>query len=81
MLASCVPMGIQAVLMSMAIAFYQVPAEANVFYACRGIWAIILTAWLGEKIGLFESQIGKAVLSRRLLGASLLIIGIYFTPG
>ena len=81
MFLSCIPMGLQAVLMSVAIGFHEVPAEANVFYACRGIWAIILTAWLGEKIGLFESQIGKAVLSRRLLGASLLIIGIYFTPG
>jgi len=81
MFLSCIPMGLQAVLMSVAIGFHEVPAEANVFYACRGIWAIILTAWLGEKIGLFESQIGKAVLSRRLLGASLLIIGIYYTPG
>lgn len=80
MFLSCIPMGLQAVLMSVAIGFHEVPAEANVFYACRGIWVIILTAWLGEKIGLVERKAGKAVFSRRLLGASLLIFGIYFTP-
>ena len=80
MLLSCMPMGLQAVLMSVAIGFHQVPAEANVFYACRGIWAIVLTAWLGKKIGLLEGQAGKAVFSRRLLGSTLLVIGIYFTP-
>lgn len=80
MFASCVPMGIQAVLMSMAIAFYQVPAEANVFYACRGIWAVILASWIGSRIGLQEGKMNKPVLIRRLLGASLLILGIYFAP-
>lgn len=80
MFASCIPMGIQAVLMSIAIAFYQVPAEANVFYACRGIWAIILAGWLGRTIGLQEGKISKPLLIRRLFGAVLLIAGIYFTP-
>ena len=80
MFASCVPMGIQAVLMSMAIAFYQVPAEANVFYACRGIWAILLASWLGRRMGLNEGAMTKIVQVRRLLGATLLILGIYFTP-
>ena len=80
MLASCMPMGIQAVLMSMAIAFYQVPAEANVFYACRGIWAVILASWIGNRIGLKEGKMNKPVRIRRILGASLLILGIYFAP-
>ena len=80
MFSSCVPMGIQAVLMSMAIAFYQVPAEANVFYACRGIWAILLASWLGKRMGLNEGAMPQSVRARRLLGATLLILGIYFTP-
>ena len=80
MFASCIPMGIQAILMSMAIAFYQVPAEANVFYACRGIWAILLASWLGKHIGLEEGFMTKPIVVRRMLGALLLIAGIYFTP-
>ena len=80
MLASCLPMGIQAVLMSLAMGFYQVPAEANIFYACRGIWAILLAHWVGGIIGLKEGKMSNAILIRRLLGALLLILGIYFTP-
>ena len=80
MLSSCIPMGFQAVLMSMAIGFYQVPAEANVFYACRGIWAILLASWIGRRMGLNEGTMTKPILLRRLIGASLLILGIYFTP-
>ena len=80
MLASCIPMGIQAVLMSLAMGFYQVPAEANVFYACRGIWTILLASILGKHIGLNEGNMTKSILIRRLFGAVLLILGIYFTP-
>ncbi len=80
LLASCIPMGVQAVLMSLAMGFYQVPAEANVFYACRGIWAIILASLIGNQIGLREGKMSKSLLIRRLIGAILMIIGIYFTP-
>ena len=45
-------MGGQAVLMSFAIGFFRVPTEANVFYSCRGLWAILLVAWLGKHMGL-----------------------------
>ena len=73
-------MGVQAVLMSIAIGFFAVPTEANIFYACRGIWAILIAAWLGKKIGLHEGRVDKNVFQRRLLGAFLLVIGICFIP-
>ena len=59
--------------------FYTVPAEANVFYACRGIWSILLAVWLGKKLGLNETKTESIVFIRRLIGAILLVIGIYFT--
>jgi drug/metabolite transporter (DMT)-like permease len=80
MWASCFPMGAQAVLMSIAIGFHQVPTEANVFYSCRGLWAILLVTWFGKKIGLLEGTVPKATQRRRLLGASLLLAGIYLAP-
>ena len=49
-------MGGQAVLMSIAIGFYEVPTAANVFYACRGLWAVLLIAWLGKKMQINESD-------------------------
>lgn len=79
MWASCFPMGAQAVLMSLAIGFHHVPTEANIFYSCRGLWAILLVAWLGKKMGLQEGIIPRATQIRRLLGASLLLAGIYLT--
>ena len=73
-------MGAQAVLMSLAIGFHHVPTEANVFYSCRGLWAILLVAWLGKRMGLEEGTIPKATQIRRLLGACLLLAGIYLAP-
>ena len=80
MWASCFPMGAQAVLMSVAIGFHQVPTEANVFYSCRGLWAILLVAWLGKKMGLKEGTTPKDTQVRSLLGACLLLAGIYLAP-
>lgn len=79
MWASAVPMGGQAILMSMAIGFYQVPTEANIFYACRGLWAVLLIAWFGKKMLLTESILSPSTFIRRGIGASLLLIGVWLT--
>jgi drug/metabolite transporter (DMT)-like permease len=79
MWASAIPMGGQAILMSMAIGLYHVPTEANIFYACRGLWAVLLIAWFGKKMMLSESSLSTSTFMRRGLGASLLIIGIWLT--
>ena len=79
MWASAMPMGGQAILMSMAIGLYHVPTEANIFYACRGLWAVLLIAWFGKKMMLSESSLSTSTLMRRGLGASLLILGIWLT--
>ena len=76
MWASCLPMGGQAVLMSFAIGFFRVPTEANVFYSCRGLWAILLVAWLGKRMGLHESNTQKTTQIRRIIGAICLLGGL-----
>jgi len=80
MWASSLPMAGQAVLMSFAIGFFRVPTEANVFYSCRGLWAILLVAWLGKRMGLHESNAPPSTQIRRIIGASLLLLGIYLAP-
>ena len=80
MWASCFPMGAQALLMSIAIGFHHVPTEANIFYSCRGLWAILLVVWLGKRMGLKEGTTARSTQIRRLLGACLLIAGIYLAP-
>ena len=75
-----VPLGLQAVSMSIAIGFYDIPTEANVCYASRGLWSILFAAWIGKRIGVHEGSAPKSVLARRFLGATLLIAGIWLAP-
>ena len=63
MWTSAIFMGGQAVLMSIAIGLYQVPTAANVFYACRGLWAVILVAWLGKKMQIDESDSSPSTIT------------------
>ncbi len=75
-----IPLTAQAILMSIAIGFHDVPTEANVFYASRGLWSIIFAAWIGRMIGASEASVPKAVMFRRFIGAALLLAGIYLAP-
>ena len=68
------------VLMSFAIGFFRVPTEANVFYSCRGLWAILLVAFLGRRMGLREGNVSRSTQIRRAIGAGLLVLGIYLAP-
>ena len=76
---SAIPMGGQAICMSMAIGFYQIPTQANIFYAGRGFWSIILVALLGGWLGLREGKSSPILLLRRMVGALLLLIGVWLT--
>ena len=76
---SAIPMGGQAICMSMAIGFYQIPTQANIFYAGRGFWSIILVAFLGGWLGLQEGKSSPTLLLRRMVGALLLLIGVWLT--
>ena len=74
---SAVPMGGQAVCMSMAIGFYQIPTQANIFYAGRGFWSVILVALIGGWLGLKEGKSSQPILLRRMIGALLLLVGVW----
>ena len=79
MWTSAIFMGGQAVLMSIAIGLYQVPTAANVFYAGRGLWAVLLIAWLGKKMQINESGSSPSTITRRGIGACILIFGVWLT--
>ena len=78
---SAIPMGVQAIFMSLAIGFYEVPTQANVFYASRGLWSVTMVALLGRWIGLEEGQSSKNLLFRRFLGALLLLSSLLLITG
>jgi drug/metabolite transporter (DMT)-like permease len=56
----------------LAISIYQEPTTANILYAARGIWAILLVWILGHWFQNEESKLGKNVMLQRLMGAGLL---------
>ena len=76
MWASALPMGIQAILMSLAIGMFKLPTEANVFYACRGLWAVLLIFLIGKSIGITEGKAPTRLIVRRSIGATLLFAGV-----
>lgn len=76
---SALPMGGQAICMSMAIGLYQVPTEANIFYAGRGFWSVILVVIFGGWLGLKEGHSSASLIFRRMIGALLLLIGVWLT--
>ena len=76
---SALPMGGQAICMSMAIGLYQVPTEANIFYAGRGFWSVILVVIFGGWLGLNEGHSSASLFLRRMIGALLLLIGVWLT--
>jgi len=67
---------LQAVLMSMAVACYHIPTEVNVVYSTRGLWTVLLVAWVGTYLGLHEGNLTRSIKLRRVLGSLLLGIGI-----
>ena len=76
---SAVPMGGQAICMSIAIGFYQIHTQANIFYAGRGFWSVLLVALMGGWLGLREGKSSKTLMFRRMTGALLLLIGVWLT--
>ena len=69
-------MGVQALTIVYAIAAFGRATEMNVIYASRGLWSVIAVWLVGHWLHSQEQALGKAVLRRRLLGASLLMVAI-----
>lgn len=73
---SALLIAIQAILMSTAIACFRIPTEVNVVYSSRGLWTIVLVAWLGRRLSLEEGTIAAWTKARRLVGSVLLVLCI-----
>ena len=84
LVAGCLLHGLQAMGMLTCISLLPHPNAAtavNIIYNSRGVWSVILVWWLGHWFGNIERGQGKAVMVRRLLGATLLLAAIVITLG
>jgi drug/metabolite transporter (DMT)-like permease len=68
--------GVQAVGLGYIIASNDDTTGINVVYGTRGLWAIILVAFVGPLMGNHERQLAKHVFHYRLIGTILLTIAV-----
>lgn len=66
----------QSFLMGLALAFHSDAIGANVVYATRGLWSLMVVALLGPLIGNRERHESGRVYGVRIIAALLLLVGV-----
>lgn len=67
---------VQALAIVASVAFWHKAAEANVVYSTRGLWSLLVVAWLGAKYKLPGATMDRKTLGTRCIGAVLLLLAI-----
>jgi uncharacterized membrane protein len=78
MLAGAVLAGLQSLLMGSALGFFNDPVGVNVVYATRGLWSLMIVAWMGPLIGNHERKQSGSGYTLRIIAAVLLLIAVVF---
>ncbi len=68
--------GVQAVLMGLALSYHDDATGINVAYASRGFWAILLVGWIGPRFGNHERHASGRAFGWRIAGTVLLTVAI-----
>jgi len=68
--------GLQGSFLYASIALSGDPVGVNIVYAVRGLWSVILVAWIGKWLGNREASLPKSVLGLRAVGAALLVVAV-----
>lgn len=63
--------------MVIAISLGHEVTRTNILYNTRGIWSVLLVWVVGHWFGNSERSVGRAVMTRRLLGALLLLSAVF----
>ena len=70
---------IQAMGIAYCIAVYHEVTVTNVLYNTRGLWSVALVWVVGHWFANAEKQVGGAIMSRRLIGALILLAAVYLS--
>ena len=73
--------GLQGTFLYASIALSGDPVGVNIVYAVRGLWSVLLVAWIGKWLGNREAGLPRSVLWLRGLGAVLLIGAVWAVLG
>jgi drug/metabolite transporter (DMT)-like permease len=63
--------------MVVAISLGHEVTRTNILYNTRGIWSVVLVWVVGHWFGNVERSVGRAVMTRRLLGAAILLGAVF----
>jgi len=69
--------GFQGTFLYASIALSGDPVGVNIVYAVRGLWSVLLVAWLGKWLGNREAGLPASVLVLRGVGALLLMGAVW----
>jgi len=67
---------VQGFLMYASIGYFQDAAGSNIVYNLRGIWSILLIQFLSQHFKTDEGSAGRAVMTRRFVGAALMVASV-----
>ena len=70
---------IQAMGIAYCIAVYQEVTVTNVLYNTRGLWSVALGWVVGHWFSNSEKQVGRSIMTRRLIGALILLAAVYLS--
>jgi drug/metabolite transporter (DMT)-like permease len=70
---------IQAMGIAYCIAVYHEVTVTNVLYNTRGLWSVALVWVVGHWFSNSEKHVGRAIMTRRLIGALILLAAVYLS--
>jgi drug/metabolite transporter (DMT)-like permease len=74
--AGSLMLGVQSLAMAFALSTYGNATAVNIAYGSRGIWSVLLIWIVGHWFANEERALGRGVMTRRLIGAALLMVAM-----
>jgi uncharacterized membrane protein len=70
--------GIQSLFMGSALGFFDDALRVNIVYATRGMWSLMVVAWLGPMLAVHERKQSGKGYGLRVIAALLLLTAVVF---
>ena len=72
-------LGLQGVVFISSVAVYGDATALNIIFSSRGLWSVVAVWLVGHWFANTEKDLGKAVFTKRLIGAGLMLAAIILT--
>lgn len=69
-------LALQCVAVAASIGIFGEATAVNIVYSSRGLWSIVLLAWLARRLGMAEGQLDRKTFRLRLLGSILILAAV-----